>query len=54
MLNTTAREQLDIDCDGDITGLTDYDLFPEEVADSYRADDQRVLDSGEPVTSSPW
>jgi PAS domain S-box-containing protein len=49
MLNTTARELLDIDCDGDITGLTDHDLFPEEVADSYRADDERVLASGEPL-----
>lgn len=49
MLNTTAREILDVDPDRDITGLTDFDLFPEEVAKQYRADDQRVLTEGESI-----
>ncbi|MEA1945477.1 MAG: cache domain-containing protein [Euryarchaeota archaeon] len=32
----------------EIAGKTDYDFFPEEQADSYRADDQEVMESGEP------
>ena len=31
----------------DIVGKTDYDLFPNELADSYRQDDVRVMESGE-------
>jgi PAS domain S-box-containing protein len=30
----------------DITGKTDYDLFPEELAEKYRADDKRIMESG--------
>jgi PAS domain S-box-containing protein len=30
-----------------LVGLTDYDLFPKELADKYRADDERVVASGE-------
>ncbi len=30
----------------EITGKTDYDLFPKEFADTYRKDDQRVILSG--------
>jgi len=29
-----------------LVGLTDYDLFPHELADKYRVDDQQVLESG--------
>ncbi|MCK4811654.1 MAG: PAS domain-containing protein [Methanosarcinales archaeon] len=32
----------------EIAGKTDYDFFPEEQADAYRADDQEVMESGEP------
>jgi len=30
----------------ELTGKTDYDFFPKELADKYRADDQRILKSG--------
>jgi len=30
-----------------LLGKTDFDLFPEELANKYRQDDQRVLESGE-------
>ena len=31
----------------EITGKTDFDFFPEELAQKYRQDDQRVLETGE-------
>jgi PAS domain S-box-containing protein len=30
-------------------GKEDYDLFPKELADKYRADDQRIMETGEPL-----
>ena len=30
-----------------IVGMTDYDFYPKELADKYRADDRRVMESGE-------
>ncbi|MHA2062087.1 MAG: PAS domain S-box protein [Candidatus Sifarchaeia archaeon] len=30
----------------EITGKTDYDLFPNELAEKYRTDDKRVIESG--------
>ncbi|MGB2985341.1 MAG: PAS domain S-box protein [Phycisphaerae bacterium] len=30
-------------------GKTDYDFFPKELSDKYRADDQRVIESGETI-----
>jgi len=30
-----------------ITGKTDFDLYSEELAEKYRQDDQRVLETGE-------
>ena len=33
----------------EVLGKTDSDLFPPEVAAAYRADDQKVLDTGQPV-----
>jgi len=30
----------------EITGKTDYDFFPEELAEKYRADDKRIIKSG--------
>ncbi|RJS73217.1 PAS domain S-box protein [ANME-2 cluster archaeon] len=32
----------------EIAGKTDYDFFPEKQADAYRAEDQEVMESGEP------
>jgi PAS domain S-box-containing protein len=31
---------------GEIAGKTDYDFYPEDFAEKYRADDKRVMDSG--------
>lgn len=31
----------------EITGKTDYDFFPKELADKYRSDDRRIMKSGE-------
>ena len=31
----------------ELIGLTDYDLFPKELADKYTADDRRIIDSRE-------
>ena len=32
-----------------VVGKTDYDFYPKEVADKYRADDRAVIESGEPA-----
>jgi len=32
----------------DIAGKTDYDFFPKELADKYRAEEQRILEMGNP------
>lgn len=32
---------------GDIVGKTDFDFYPREMAEKFRADDRRVMDSGE-------
>ncbi len=32
---------------GEIAGKTDYDFFPKELAEKYRADDKRIMESGE-------
>jgi PAS domain S-box-containing protein len=49
LMNTAAKEQLDIDPERDVVGLTDHDLFPEAVAEQFRAEDQEVIDAGEPI-----
>jgi len=33
---------------GDVAGKTDFDLYPEEIAARNQADDQRVMEKGEP------
>lgn len=35
----------------EIIGKTDYDLFPRELADQFRADDEHILSSGEPLVN---
>jgi len=32
-----------------LTGKTDFDLFPRDIAEKYRADDRGVLESGQPI-----
>jgi PAS domain S-box-containing protein len=34
--------------EAEILGKTDYDFFPQELAEKYRQDDRRVLETGEP------
>ncbi|MDY6794977.1 MAG: PAS domain-containing protein [Actinomycetota bacterium] len=34
----------------EVLGKSDYDFFPEDLADKYREDDIRVLESGETIT----
>ncbi len=34
----------------EIKGKNDYDLFPEEFAESYQTDDRKVIETGQPVT----
>ena len=31
----------------EISGMTDYDFYPEEIAEKYRADDKRIMETGE-------
>jgi PAS domain S-box-containing protein len=31
---------------GEVAGKTDYEFFPKELADNYRADDRRIMESG--------
>jgi PAS domain S-box-containing protein len=47
--NKTARENLGVGVNEDITGLTDHDLLPADVAAQYRADDQRVIEAGDTI-----
>ena len=37
-----------------IIGATDYDFFDRDLADAYRREDQRVMDSGESVLNAAW
>jgi PAS domain S-box-containing protein len=46
MMNQACRELFNVD-DRDIVGLTDDDLLPPEVAEQARADDRRVIETGE-------
>ncbi|PAU85281.1 PAS domain-containing sensor histidine kinase [Halorubrum salipaludis] len=47
LMNQACRDLLDVDDDS--VGMTDRDLFPQESAERARADDQRVLNSGEQI-----
>lgn len=33
----------------EVIGKTDFDFFPRELAEKYRADDQKVLETGDPI-----
>ena len=48
-VNQNLRDILDIEADEQVIGRTDEDLFPEEVARKFRADDERVLESNETI-----
>ncbi|MCP4546467.1 MAG: PAS domain S-box protein [bacterium] len=46
--NTSYADDLGIKPE-EIVGKTDYDFFPEELANKYRADDQSVINSGKTI-----
>ncbi|GCF13102.1 hypothetical protein Harman_10370 [Haloarcula mannanilytica] len=48
-VNDAARDMFGLDADESVVGLTDYDLFPEHIADQTYADDQRALETRDTV-----
>ena len=46
--NRTFRERLGYDGEEDIVGCTDFELFPEGLARSFRRDDQEVMRAARP------
>jgi PAS domain S-box-containing protein len=48
MANQKACEAIGVG-KSDISGKTDYDLYPHRLAEKYRADDWRVISSGRPL-----
>jgi len=48
LANDTAREILGVE-DGEMTGRTAADLFPDALVEQFRADDRRVVETGESV-----
>lgn len=48
-MNRRGCEYAGVAEEADAVGKTDYDFFPSARADEYRADDERVLQSGEPI-----
>lgn len=49
MVNREYERTLEINRESGILGRTDHDLFPKEMADAYRANDLRVIESGEAI-----
>jgi PAS domain S-box-containing protein len=49
LLNDTCAEIFGFDDPEEGVGCTDFELFPEEAAEQFRRDDERVLETGEPV-----
>jgi PAS domain S-box-containing protein len=47
LMNRSARDIAGLDDDLPVVGKTDAELFPEELAERYRADDRRALETGE-------
>ena len=50
-LNQKTCEYCGVAREKDALGKTDYDFFPSSSADSYRADDFSVMESGEPIVN---
>jgi PAS domain S-box-containing protein len=48
-MNQRARDLFDLADDETVIGMTDEDLFPEDVAAQYRADDERVFENNESI-----
>lgn len=43
-----------IPCEEDIIGKTDFDIHPQDLAEQYVAEDQRVMESGTPLPNQVW
>ncbi|WP_408956890.1 PAS domain S-box protein [Natrinema sp. 74] len=48
LMNDTCRERLGLETEP-VVGMTDKDILPDDIAAEYQTDDQRVLDTGEPL-----
>ena len=47
--NRTFRDRLELEEEEDIIGLSDFDLFPKGLADNFRRDDLKVMQTGKPM-----
>jgi PAS domain S-box-containing protein len=47
--NQSFLERLGLHSESELIGKTDYDLFPRQLAENFRRDDQRVMERGEPL-----
>lgn len=48
--NRAFWERLNGSCEEDIIGRTDFELFPAQLARKFRADDERVMNTGKAMT----
>ena len=50
LINEKFESLFDVDREA-VKGQTDYDIFPKEIADTFRKNDQMVLEAGRPLQS---
>lgn len=53
-INRALLDALGMGSAREVLGRTDYDFFDRDLADAYRDEDRRVMDSGEPVINELW
>ena len=53
-VNRALLEVLGVRDETRIVGATDYDYFPQDLADRYLAEDRRVMSLGRPLTNQVW
>jgi AraC-like DNA-binding protein len=53
-MNRALLDVLGLARSRDVLGRNDYDVFPHDLADAYRAEDEMVMDSGVPVHHQVW
>ncbi|HUI72363.1 MAG TPA: PAS domain-containing protein [Spirochaetia bacterium] len=49
--NPAVAEMMHAESPQDLIGKTDYDFYPREQADEYRADERRLLEDGQPIVN---
>ena len=47
--NQTTADMFEVDSPADVVGLTDHDFFDRREADEYRADEEHIIITGEPI-----